>query len=252
VSGEAQVIVFIKPKVLVVQVTAKPDATTSEGKINATVHVTYGAMHVQEANVTITSENFPTTTGLTDIYGNATFVLTAPQVNAPLNVTIKAQASKIGYVDGENRLNVTINPGILDVTVTAKPSTLTSRESALITVHVTCNTIPVANASITLSSSQGNLSATTGLTNSNGYCTFIFNASKTTEQIPQIIIIANATKNGYISAEKQTTITVTAEAGEGGLPLTTILLIIIPIIIAVVVVILIKLKIIVLSTGEEE
>jgi hypothetical protein len=116
---------------------------------------------------------------------------------------------------------------------------------------VTCNTIPVANASITLSSSQGNLSATTGLTNSNGYCTFIFNASGTTEQIPQIIIIANATKNGYISAENQKTITVTAEVGEGGLPLTTILLIIIPIIIAVVVVILIKLKIIVLSTEEK-
>ena len=252
VSGEAQIIVSIKPKVLAVQVTAKPNATTSEGKINATVHVTYGAMHIQEANVTITSENFPTTTGLTDIYGNATFVLTAPQVNAPLNVTIKAQASKIGYVDGENLLNVTINPGILDVTVTVEPSTVASRESALVTVHVTCNTIPVANASITLSSSQGNLSATTGLTNSNGYCTFIFNASRTTEQIPQIIIIANATKNGYISAENQTTITVTAEAGEGGLPLTTILLIIIPIIIAAVVVILIKLKIIVLSTGEEE
>jgi parallel beta-helix repeat protein len=252
VSGEAQAIVFIKPKVLVVQVTAKPDATTSEGKINATVHVAYGELPVQEANVTITSENFPTTTGLTDIYGNATFVLTAPQVNAPLNVTIIARASKIGYVDGENQLNVTINPGILDVTVTAKPSTVASGESALVTVHVTCNTIPVANASITLSSSQGNLSATTGLTNSNGYCTFIFNASRTTEQIPQIIIIANATKNGYISAENQTTITVTAEAGEGGLPLTTILLIIIPIIIAAVVVILIKLKIIVLSTGEEE
>jgi len=252
VSGEAQVIVFIKPKVLVVQVTAKPDATISEGKINATVHVAYGAIHVQEANVTITSENFPTITGLTDIYGNATFVLTAPQVNAPLNVTIIARASKIGYVDGENLLNVTINPRILDVTVTAEPSTVASRESALVKVHVTCNTIPVANASITLSSSQGNLSATTGLTNSNGYCTFIFNAPRTTEQIPQIIIIANATKNGYISAENQKTITVTAEVGEGGLPLTTILLIIIPIMIAVVVVILIKLKIIVISTEEEQ
>jgi len=235
-KGQSLYIIPIEPKVLVVQVTAKSDATISEGKINATVHVAYGAMHVQEANVTIISENFPTTTGLTDIYGNATFVLTAPQVNAPLNVTIIARASKIGCADGENLLNVTINPGILDVTVTAEPSTVASRDSALVTVHVTCNATPVANTSITLSSSQGNLSATTGLTDSNGYCTFIFNAPRTTEQIPQIIIIANATKNGYISAENQ----------------TTILLIIIPIIIAVVVVILIKLKIIVLSTEEEE
>jgi hypothetical protein len=253
VDGEGQAIIMIEPKVLVVQVTAKPNATVSEGKINVTVHVVYGEMHVQEANVTLMSENFPATTGLTDIHGNATFVLTAPQVNAPLNATIIALASKIGYADGENLLKVTINPGILDVTVTAEPSTVASRESALVKVHVTCNATPIANASITLSSTQGNLSATTGLTDSKGYCTFIFNAPRTIEQIPQIIIIANATKNGYVSAENQKTIAVTAEVGEGGFPLTTILLIIIPIVIAVaVVVILIKLKIISISTGEEE
>jgi len=251
-SAEGHATIAIKPKMLVVQITAEPNVTISEGKINVTVHLTYDTMYIQEANVTLMSENFPTTTGLTDIHGNATFVLTAPQVNAPLNITIIARASKIGYADGENLLNVTINPGILDVTVTAEPSTVASRESALVTVHVTCNATPVANASITLSSSQGNLSVTTGLTDLNGYCTFIFNAPRTTEQIPPIIIIANATKNGYISAEKQTTITVTAEVGEGGLSLTTILLIIIPIIITVVVVILIKLKIIMISAEEEE
>jgi parallel beta-helix repeat protein len=246
--------ITVEPKILDVQVTAEPDALVSEARSNITVHVTYATTPIQDANVTITSEsgNFPTTTGLTDSYGNITFIFTAPQANEPTNITITVKAVKTLYVGGETQLTITVNPGILHVTVTAESSTVASRESALVTVHVTCNATPVANVSITLSSSQGNLSATTGLTDSNGYCTFIFNAPRTTEQIPQIIIIANATKNGYISAENQTTITVTAEVGEGGLPLTTILLIIIPIIIAVVVVILIKLKIISISTGEEE
>ena len=246
--------ITVEPKILDVQVTAEPDALVSEARSNITVHVTYATTPIQDANVTITSEsgNFPTTTGLTDSYGNITFIFTAPQANEPTNITITVKAVKTLYVGGETQLTITVNPGILHVTVTAESSTVASRESALVTVHVTCNATPVANASIALSSSQGNLSAATGLTDSNGYCTFIFNAPRTTEQIPQIIIIANATKNGYISAENQTTITVTAEVGEGGLPLTTILLIIIPIIITVVVVILIKLKIIVISAGEEE
>jgi adhesin/invasin len=246
--------ITVEPKILDVQVTAEPDALVSEARSNIIVHVTYATTPIQDANVTITSEsgNFPTTIGLTDSYGNITFIFTAPQANEPTNITIMVKAVKTLYVGGETQLTITVNPGILHVTVTAESSTVASRESALVTVHVTCNATPVANASITLSSSQGNLSATTGVTDSNGYCTFIFNAPRTTEQIPQIIIIANATKNGYISVENQKTITVTAEVGEGGLPLTTILLIIIPIIIAVVVVILIKLKIIVISTREEE
>jgi parallel beta-helix repeat protein len=251
-DGKGQVIIVIEPKLLIVQIDAEPRVTVSEGKINVTIHVTYDMMSIQGANVTIMSEDLPTTSGLTNPSGDAMFTITAPPVNAPYDVTIIVRASKIGYADGENLSNVTINPGILNVIVTAEPSTVASRESALVTVHVMRNATSVANASITLSSSQGNLSATTGLTDSNGYCTFIFNAPRTTEQIPQIIIIANATKNGYIGAENQTIITVTAEVGEGGWPLTTILLIIIPVVIVAVVAVLIKLKVIALSVKEEE
>ncbi len=249
-TGEGYAIINIKPKVLDIQVTADPNETVSEGKINVTVHVSYDLMHISEANVTIMSEDLPTTSGLTNPSGDAIFTLTAPPVNAPHDLTIIARASKIGYADGENILNVTINPGILEVTVVANPSTVASREAALVTVHVTCNATSVANASITLSSSQGSLSATTGLTDSNGYCTFTFSAPRTSEEIPQVIVIANATKNGYISAENQTTITVTAEVG-GGWSLTTILLILIPVVIVAMVAILIKLKVIVLSAKEE-
>jgi len=251
VSAEGHVIIAIKPKVLVVQVTAEPNVTVSEAKINVAVHVTYDMEDVPETNVTIISETFPTTTGLTDLYGNAAFTFVAPEANTQLNITIVARAAKIGYADGEDTINMIVNPGVLSVEVSTNPSAVMSKESALVTVHVTCNASPVANASITISSTNGNLSQATGVTDSNGHCTFIFNAPKTTQEIPSVVITVNAAKNGYISAGNETTITVTPEAG-GGWPLTTILLVLIPILVVVIVVVLIKLKIIVLSMEEEK
>jgi len=250
-EGHGETIIVVEPKILVVEITAEPSATISEAKINVTVQVTYDTVPIPEANVTIISENFSTTTGLTNPYGYATLILTAPPVNAPLNITIIARASKAGYADGEKQLNITVNPGVLSVEVGADPSTVMSRESAVVTVYVSCNATPVANASITVSSSHGTMFNATGFTDASGYCTFIYNAPRTTEQIPLIVITANATKNGYISGENQTTVTVTPETG-GGWPLTTILLILIPIVIVVIVVVLIKLKIITVSSKEEE
>jgi hypothetical protein len=250
-EGYGQAAMIVEPKTLVVEITAEPAITISEAKINLTVQVTYNTVPIEEANVTIVPEGLPTTTGLTDPYGNVTFVLTAPPVNAPLYITVIAHASKAGYADGENLLNITVNPGILSIEVGADPSTVMSTESAIVTVHVTCNDTAVANASITIVSSDGYLSETTSLTDLDGNCTFTFNAPKATGQMPLIVITANATKNGYISAENETTITVTPEKG-GGWPLTTILLILIPIVIAVIVVLLIKLKIITISPKDEE
>jgi len=257
VNGEGHTAITVVPKVLSVQVTAEPDVTVSERKINVTVHVTYAMAPFPDANVTIKSENggyFSATTGLTNGYGNVTFMFTAPQVNTPRNITIIAQASKIGYVDGEHLLNVTVNPGILSVEVKPSSSVINSTESTVVTVHVKCNATPVADASVTMFSSDGNFSVTNGTTDSQGRCTFVFNAPKTITQL-SIIVTANATKNGYISGENQATITVTPETlpeTGGGWPITTILLIIIPIAIVVIVLVLIKLKIIMLFVEEEE
>ncbi|MBE0520427.1 hypothetical protein IBX35_05235 [Candidatus Bathyarchaeota archaeon] len=88
-----------------------------------------------------------------------------------------------------------------------------------------------------------------GTTDSEGCCILVFNAPRTTAQL-SIIVTANVTKNGYISGENKTTITVTPEAG-GGWPLMTILLIVIPIVIVVIVLVLVKLKVIGFSGGEE-
>jgi hypothetical protein len=249
-SEQKQMILPIKPKVLMVEVDATPSSMVSEAKINVTVHVTYDLVDISEANVTITSEGFQTTSKLTDPNGYASFTLKAPQVNSPINITIGVTASKEGFADGESIINVTVSPGILSVEVIANPSVVMSEESSVVTVYVTCNGTPVAEAAVTLSS-NGTVPSATGITDSNGYCAFTFEAPRTSHQM-SLAVTANATKNGYISGEGQTVISVTPEEG-GGWSLTTILLIVIPIVaVIVIVIVLIKLKVIVVSGEEEE
>ena len=249
-SEQKQVTIPIKPKVLVVEIDVTPSDMVSEAKINVTVHVTYDFVDIAEANVTIISERFPTTAKLTDLNGYVGFTFTAPQVNSPVNITIMAKAAKEGFADGEALANITVRPGTLSVEVIASTSVVPSGGSAVVTVYVSCNGTPVADVAVTLSSNYGTVPNPTGITDSNGYCTFTFEAPRTTQQISPTII-ANATKNGYISGRGQATITVTPE--EGGWSLTTILMIVIPIVIVIVIiVVLIKTKVISISTEEEE
>jgi hypothetical protein len=214
-------------------------------------------MPVQQANVTIASANggnFSATTGSTDAYGDSIFTLTSPQANAPLDIIITAQASKAMYADGDDTLNITVTSGVLSVEVSSASPSVRSRESAVVTVLVTCNSTRVADAQVTVSVDNGNFSDTTAITDVSGSCTFIFNTPITAAQL-STVIRANATKNGFISAGNQTTITITPEApsqAEGGWPWWTILLIVIPIVVVVIVLVLIKLKIITVSTEEEE
>lgn len=256
VDGQGQTVINVLPKVLDVRVTAERTTTISEAKVNVTVHVTYDGP-VQQANVSIASANggsFSATTGLTDANGDSTFTFTAPQANTASDINITAHASKSMYADGDGALNITVTPGVLSVEVSSASPSVRSRESAVVTVLVTCNSTRVADAQVTMSVDNGNFSGTTAITDVNGSCTFIFNAPITTAQLPANIT-ANATKNGFISAGSQTTITIAPEAppqAEGGWPWWTILLIVIPIVVVVIVVVLIKLKIITVSSEEEE
>jgi chondroitin AC lyase len=257
VDGQEQTVISVLPKVLDVRITAETTATISEAKVNVTVHVAYEAMPVQQTNVSIASANggnFSATTGLTDAYGDSVFTFTAPQANAPLDINITAHASKAMYADGDGALNITVTPGVLSVEVSSASPSVRSRESAVVTVLVTCNSTRVADAQVTMSVDNGNFSGTTAITDVNGSCTFIFNAPITTTQL-SAVIRANATKNGFISAGTQTTMNIMPEAppqAEGGWPWWTILLIVIPIVVVVIVVVLIKLKIITFSSEEEE
>ncbi len=246
-NGTGQAIITVEPKVLVVHITAEPSVMISEARVNVSVHVEY-EKPIPDANVTMTSESF-SASGLTDIFGDVTFTFMAPQVNESSSMTITAWASKDEYADGQNQTTITVNPGELDVQVEVSESIVESGRSTVVIVYVTCNGTPVENALVTMSSIHGDFSVSTDITDLEGRCEFVFNAPRTTAQL-SIIITANVTKNGYISGQNETTITVTPETG-GGWSLMTILLIIVPIVIVVILVVLVKLNVIAFSVEEE-
>jgi hypothetical protein len=254
-GGQGQNMIRINPKVLAVQARADDYSIVSESMVNVTIGVTYETVPIQDANVSITSEdggNFTFTNGLTDARGDLTFQFIAPPVNTPTNITLVLRASKTGFVDGESLLVITVSPGILVLEVKPDSAFIPSREATVIQVNVRCNQIPVVNALVTMTTVYGNLSYSTASTDVNGSCIFTFYAPSTTSQLFSDLT-TNATKNGFISAQNTTTLTITPEKIEeesGGLSLTTILLIVIPIVIAVIVVLLIKLKIITVSKEE--
>lgn len=240
---------------LLVQTTADPSLIESEATSQITAHITYNGQPVADAEVTVSSDsggNLSAETGITDSNGNITIVFTAPQTFTQLNATITATATKTGYADGEDQVRITVNPGTLNVQITANPAAVESRASSTITVGVTYNANPVADAEVTiLSDGGGDFSVTSQVTDSNGNAVFTFTAPQTTTQL-NFNIKATATKYGYIEGESQREITITPEAAPGdgsigGLPLTTILLIVIPIIIVAIVAVMIKLKIIYLA-----
>ncbi len=237
-----------------VQVTAEPATIRSEETTAVNIHVTTDfEQAVADALLIVSSDygSLSATTGLTDANGSATFFLTAPQTLSPINVTIMATAIKMGHAEGLGHGTIIVEPKILSVEVEPSSPVINSTQSTVVSVLVTYDTTPIANASVTMFSSDGTFSVTNGITDSAGHCAFVFSAPKTFEQM-LITITANATKTGYISGENQATITVIPETPEtGGWPITTILLIVIPIAVVVIVLVLIKLKIIMVSVEEE-
>jgi hypothetical protein len=242
--------------VLAVEVFAVPNAIKRGETAEVTVYVKSNGQPVEDAVVDVSSDSgsLSTTTGTTNPNGTVSFVFTAPQTAILLDVNITATATKSGYIEGEGQTMVTVYPSTLNVQMEVSATTIKSGETATVTVHVIDeeDATPIANASVTVSSSHGNFLVMSKTTDPEGSCAFVFNSPQTTAQL-SVIITANVTKNGYMDEGSQTTITVTpkiAEA-EGGWPITTILLIIIPIAIVVIVAVLIKLKVITVTSEEE-
>jgi len=254
--GEAQTKITVNPKELNINVTTAPNTITSEETSAITILVTYNGTQVTDANVTILSDRmgeFDLDTKYTGEEGDATFIFTAPLVTEKTNITITAEVTKPGYAVRNGTATIVVERGTLEVTVVPSLYSIASEKTSNVTVYVICDGKPVSNSSVSMTATSGAFSETTGLTNSNGYCTFLFTAPRTTSET-STSILANATKLGYNSAENQATINVipqTIETG-GDQSLTTILLIVIPIVIVAIVVVLIKLRIIEISSGEEE
>ena len=247
-DGQAQTEITVEPKILVVELTADPIAVNSEERSLVTVQVTYNMTPISDVNVTMSSVygTLSPETGTTDSNGTATFIFTAPEAITQLNVTITATATETGYADGEDQVEITVNLGTLHVQVTADPVSVVSRDVSTVTVHVTCNANPIANAIVTASSDGGgNFSSIETWTDSNGDATFVFTAPETTTQL-NINITATARKTGYFDGQAQTEITVNPGGGIG-LSLTIIIIIAVLIVMVVIVILLIKLKIISIS-----
>ena len=255
VSAATQTQILVIPKIFGITITTAPNTIASEETSAITILVTYNGTPVTNANVVILSDGegeFDFATKYTDDAGKATFIFTAPLVTERTNITITATVTKPGYAVRNGIATIVVEPGILDVTVIPNPSVIESEKTSSVAVYVRHNGKPVSNANVSITATSGAFSETKGLTNSNGYCTFLFTAPRTTSEI-STSISANVTKLGYTTAENQATVNVTPETiTEGGWSPATILLIVIPILIVAIAVILIKLKIIVISSGEEE
>jgi outer membrane protein assembly factor BamB len=95
------------------------DVTSHFSELNSaaqsliTVHVTDGTNPVQGATVNLDSDNggmFSPQSGITDTNGDFKSIFTAPTVTSQIICRISAQASKNGYNNGSEYVDVTINP----------------------------------------------------------------------------------------------------------------------------------------------
>jgi len=238
-----------KPEFLVAELTAEPAALDSEENSFLTVHVTHNATPVSDVNVTLSSAygSCSPESGVTDLYGDATFTFTAPQVFAELNFTITATATKTGYADGQDQVELTVNPGTLNVHITAVPYTVEARGEVTVRVYVAYNAQPVADALVTLQSEGGGaFSPVEAMTDSNGDATFTFTAPEVRTE-SNVTIVATAAKVGYVNGGNLIILTVNPAYGVIGLPPTAILAIVIIVVIVAIVIILLKLNIIYIS-----
>jgi len=238
-----------KPEFLVAELTAEPTALDSEENSFLTVHVTHNATPVSDVNVTLSSAygSCSPESGVTDLYGDATFTFTAPQVFAELNFTITATATKTGYADGQDQVELTVSPGTLSVHITAVPYTVEARGEVTVRVYVAYNAQPLADALVTLQSEGGgDLSPVEAMTDSNGDATFTFTAPEVRME-SNVTIVATAAKVGYVNGGNLIILTVNPAYGVIGLPPTAILAIVIIVVIVAIVIILLKLNIIYIS-----
>jgi hypothetical protein len=168
-------------------------------QVPVTVHVTDGSSSIENAGVTVFSVkggSFAPSSGLTNTTGHFVSIFTTPDIGDITNVRIVARASLSGHVEGSGYEYLEVLP-FLAVQVNPSSSTVKSEGSTPITINVRSNDQPVANAYVAVSSDNGNLSSTTGMTDSNGAFLLVFTAPMTTQSLTATVM-ASARKEGYV------------------------------------------------------
>jgi hypothetical protein len=116
---------------------------------------------------------------------------------------LKIGATKEDFADSEQEAYITVEAKRLNVEVTATPIELVSGETTTITAHVTMDSVPVPNATVTVSSDgNGNFSTTVAETDLAGISRFAFTAPliSSAEGI-NLTITATAGRDGYVDAQ---------------------------------------------------
>ncbi len=112
-DGQGQTQVSITTTTLSVSVTANPPSVQSGETSTITAHVTHNGNAVSEATVTMLSNGggaFTQSSGTTSSNGYFTTAFTAPTANTQTAVTITAEATKTGYLNGQDQAEITVNP----------------------------------------------------------------------------------------------------------------------------------------------
>ena len=195
---------------LIASVALDSYSVDSNKDVSVSVYVSDGVNPVENANVTLFSVkggSFTPQSGLTNAEGYFTANFTAPNTTRLMDVRIIARASGAGFADGSNYQYLKVFPP-LAVQVSAQSSTIIAEKSTIVTVLVTNGfNEPVANATLTLSVDNGNLSAFSGVTDQNGNFSSMFTAPLTTVTLNATVSV-NATKSGFADGQGQTIINV--------------------------------------------
>jgi hypothetical protein len=257
-TGHAQLILEVEPKILFVDITTDSQTVMSEETINLWVIVTYDGNPVENATVEISSlagGNFSKDIPLTDSDGYSAVLFTAPLMKDVINLTIIASASKVGYAKGEGTLMITGKPGVLDMEIEITPTVISPEATATVVVTVKRNgtDIPVSNVEVSITSDSGGVfSPIVKITSENGTATFTFTAPFTSVEL-NVTLTAVASKDGYSSDEESSWLVVSPEVATGPAFWLSweFILVITVIVAAVIFFVLVKLKIIVISWKEE-
>jgi adhesin/invasin len=218
-TGQATVTTYVIDQyTLDASATAQPTTISSREQATITIYVAYnGLSPAPGANIQLTSDNGGSFSATTDEgNGSYTSVFTAPTVTAQTVCTILTTASRLGYTSGQASVQVTVNPIILNVSVTAQPDSINSTENATIRVYVAYNGInPASGVTIELTSNNGgSFSATTD--EENGSYTSNFTAPTVTAQTV-CTILAKASKVGYNSGQETVQVTVNSTIHTGNI-----------------------------------
>ncbi len=191
-------------------VTVNNSTIPFNGETMVTVYVSTAGVAVANAGVTLFSVRggtFEPQSGLTDGNGYFAATYTAPNVTTATDVRIIARASMMNYADGSDYKYVRVLPP-LGIQVTPAVTSIWSEEAITLNVDVT-NLLgePVQGVILSLSSTLGNLSATTQITDTYGKATFTFTAPLTFSQVNAMLTIRTS-KSEYADTESQTYITI--------------------------------------------